>query len=62
MSGTEDEKIKRARIVLLAFAAMALVAIVGAVFLPTAMIERAVDACRDGGGTYDRASATCVRG
>ena len=62
IGGAGERSKRRSRMVLLAFGAMGLVAIFGAVALPGMMVERAVTSCERGGGFYDRGSATCIRG
>ena len=62
IGGAGERSRRRTRIVLVAFGIAAVLSIVGSLALPPLMIERAVDACLDSGGTYDRAAATCERG
>ena len=61
IGGTGGASVRRTRLVLIAFGVAAVLAIAGSLALPPLMIERAVDACAAEGGTYDRATATCVR-
>lgn len=62
VGGSGARSKRRTRIVLIVFGVAAAISIAGSLWLPPLMIERAVDACLDAGGSYDRATATCVRG
>ena len=62
LGGAGDRSRRRTRIVLVVFGIAAVLSIAGSLALPPLMVERAVTSCEDGGGTYDRATASCERG